>query len=81
MTASNPDKGRSRHIRYNAKTHDVCYKSLDFVINTFFMKLFRTSNIDIVKTYQSQFTFDLPSIVIEKRVKKFNKSLTKSTPS
>ena len=56
-------------------------KSLEFVINRFFMKLFRTTNIDIVKTCQSQFSFDLPSIVVEKRVKKFNKSLTKSTPS
>jgi len=33
-------------------------KSLDFVINRFFMKLFRTSNIDTVKTCQLQFTFD-----------------------
>jgi len=55
-------------------------KSLDFVINRFFIKLFRTSNINIVQTCQSQFSFDLPSIVIEKRVKKFNKTLTKSTP-
>jgi len=54
-------------------------KSQDFVINRFFVKLFRTSNIDIAKTCQSQFSFDLPRIVVEKRVKKFNKSLTKST--
>jgi len=33
-------------------------KSLDFVINRFFMKLFRTSNIDTVKSCQLQFTFD-----------------------
>jgi len=38
-------------------------------------------DIDIVKTCQSQFSFDLRSIVIEKRVKKFNKSLNKSIPS
>jgi len=43
------------------------------------MKLFQTSNTDIVKTCQSQFSFDLPNIVVGKRVMKFNKSLTKST--
>ena len=40
------------------------------------MKLFRTSNIDTVKTCQLQFTFDLPSVIIEKRAKN-NDSLTK----
>ena len=34
------------------------------------MKLFRTSNIDTVKTCQLQFSFDLPSVIIEKRAKK-----------
>jgi len=41
------------------------------------MKLFRTSNIDTVKTCQLQFTFDLPSVTVEKRAKKFKDSLTK----
>ena len=41
------------------------------------MKLFRTSNIDTVKTCQLQFTFDLPSVIIEKRAKKCKDSLTK----
>ena len=50
---------------------------LDFVKNRFFMKLFRTSNTDTVKTCQLQFTFDLPSVIIEKRAKKFKYSLTK----
>jgi len=31
------------------------------------MRLFRTSNIDTVKTCQLQFTFDLPSVIIEER--------------
>jgi len=44
------------------------------------MKLFRTANIDIVKTCQSQLSFDLPSIVVEKRVKKFKESLAESAP-
>ena len=41
------------------------------------MKLFRTSNIDTIKTCQLQFTFDLPSMIIEKRAKKIKDSLTK----
>jgi len=50
-------------------------KSLDFVINKFCMKLFRMNNIDTVKICQSQFCFELPSSVIEKRAIKFETSL------
>ena len=50
-------------------------KSLDFVINKFFMKLFRTNNIDTVKICQSQFCFELPISVIKKRAIKFEASL------
>jgi len=53
----------------------------DFVINRFFMELFRTANIHIVKTCQSQFSFDLPSTVIKKSVKKFKESLVKTISS
>jgi len=49
--------------------------SLDFVINTFFMKRFKTSDSNIVKTCQSLFSFDLPSVIIEKRVMKFKDGL------
>jgi len=35
------------------------------------MKLFKTSNINIVKTCQSLFSFDLPSVIIEKGAIKF----------
>ena len=35
--------------------------SLDFVINRFFMKLFRTSNIETVSCCQEYFSFALPS--------------------
>ena len=35
------------------------------------MKLLKTSDINIVKTCQSLFSFDLPGIIIEKRAKKF----------
>ena len=39
------------------------------------MKLFKTSDINIVKTCQSLFSFDLPSVVIEKRAIKFKDGL------
>jgi len=35
--------------------------SLDFVINRFFMKLFKSNNIDIVRKCQEEFAFSLPS--------------------
>ena len=50
--------------------------SLDFVINRFLMKLFKTNDINIVKTCQSLFSFDLPSVVIEKRAIKFKDGLS-----
>jgi len=43
------------------------------------MKLFRTSNIDTVKTCQLQFTFDLPSVIIEKHAKNLKIVLLKLT--
>jgi len=43
--------------------------SLDFVINRFFMKLFKTNNIIEPVTYCSiQFNFDLPSTILKKEV-------------
>jgi len=45
--------------------------SLDFVINRFFMKLFRTSNIETVSCCQEYFGFALPSTLWAKRVQKF----------
>jgi len=45
--------------------------SLDFVINRLFMKLFKTSNTDVVKCCQDYFGFDLTSVIWSKLVKKF----------
>jgi len=45
--------------------------SLDFVINRFFMKLFKTNNIETVKGCQEFFGFQLPSVQLSKRTKKF----------
>ena len=33
--------------------------SLDFVVNRFFMKLFKTNNIDVVNYCRMQFNFEL----------------------
>jgi len=52
-------------------------QSLDFVINKFFMKLFTTKNIEIVKYCQEYFGFALPSVLWvlwAKRVSKFELS-------
>ena len=48
-------------------------KSLDFVVNRFFMKLFKTTNMEIIQSCQSYFHFDLPSITLQKRSSKFRK--------
>jgi len=39
--------------------------SLNFVVNRFFMKLFGTSNINIVNYCRAEFNFELPGTVIE----------------
>ena len=49
-------------------------QSLDFVINRFFMKLFTTKNIEIVKYCQEYFGFALPSVLWAKRVCEFESS-------
>jgi len=46
-------------------------RSLDFVLDRFFMKLFRTSNVAIVRQCQELLGFQLPSITLCKRVDKF----------
>jgi len=46
-------------------------KSLDFVINRFFMELFKTSDIHVVAECQELFGFDLPSVQLARRRKKF----------
>jgi len=43
--------------------------SLDFVINRFFMKLFKTNNIDVVKTCQQYFNFEMPSTLWKKTLR------------
>jgi len=42
-------------------------RCLDFVIDRFFMKLLKTNNINTVRLCQTQFGFQLPSVIIKKR--------------
>ena len=46
-------------------------KSLDFPVNRLFMKLFKTSNIQMVNDCQVYFGFDLPSVITDRQSKKF----------
>jgi len=46
-------------------------QSLDFTVNRFFMKLFRTSDILIVHECQSLFGVEQPSVTLSKRYDKF----------
>ena len=57
--------------RYCAACDKSDLRSFDFVINRFFMKLFRTSNIETVSCCQEYFGFALLSTLWAKRVQKF----------
>ena len=46
-------------------------KAFDFDVDRFFMKLFQTNNMEIIRLSQRMFRFELPSSLIEKRSKKF----------
>jgi len=45
--------------------------SIDFVINRFFMKMFNTNNIEIVKCCQQEFCLSLPSVTLARRTEIF----------
>ena len=55
--------------------------SLDFVINRFFMKLFKTNNILIINECRELFGVDLPSCSITRRTDQFLHKLTFSNNS
>jgi len=46
-------------------------RSLDFVINRFFMKLFKTADIEIIKYCQDIFRFELPSVRLSRLKMRF----------
>jgi len=49
--------------------------ALDFVVNRFFMKLFRTSDISVIAYSREMFQFALPSAILKKRAEKFDSAL------
>jgi len=49
-------------------------KSLNFVLNRFFIKLFKTNNVQIIMACRENFGFRLPSILIASRTKKLESS-------
>jgi len=61
---------------------DVCclrkaeVNSLDFVINRFYMKLFRTNNMNTTKDCQAYLNLNLPSELLVKRYDKFLSKLS-----
>jgi len=55
------------------KKRDI--NSLDFVVNRLFMKLLKTSDINIVRTCQHMFGFELPSVLLARRTRKFLKKM------
>jgi len=62
-------------LLYGFEVCNLCKRdlySLDFVVNRFFMKLFRTSDISVVVYCREMFQFDLPSAVLKKRSEKFD---------
>ena len=46
-------------------------RSLDFVVDQLFVKLFKTTNIQIVRECQKNFGLELPSVILDKRCSKF----------
>ena len=62
----------SVHLRYRRSVMRAgVYCSAVFVINRFFMKLFRTSTMHVVSDCQEQFNFVLPSVQLARRAEKF----------
>jgi len=45
--------------------------SLDSTINRFFMKLFQTNSIEIVRVCQESFGFEVPSVLLKKERKNY----------
>ena len=55
---------------YRVITEDIVAQ-LGFVVNRLFMKLLKTSDINIVRTCQYMFGFELPSVLLDRRTRKF----------
>ena len=53
--------------------------SLDFTVNRFFMKLFKTTNIDITAECREMFGFALPSVQILRRQTRLTNNIRNSS--
>ena len=59
-------------------THDTLMNcDVDFAVKRFLMKLFRTSSIDVINDCRHNFSFSLPSELIEVRKAKFESEFNK----
>jgi len=54
---------------YPLKKRDI--NLLDFVVNRLFMKLLKISDVNIVRTCQHMFGFEIPSVLLARRTRKF----------
>jgi len=55
-------------------------KSLDFVVTRFLMKLFKTSNTEIIAESQRYFGFSLPSELVERKRNKLVNNYNNVSP-
>jgi len=54
-------------------------QSLDFVCKRVLMKLFKTSNVDIINYCMNMFEIALPSVTLETRARRFEKKYNASS--
>jgi len=69
MTSSGLERMYTTDGRTNSQDAIRAASAIDFVVNRFFMKLFRTNNIETVKSCQYYFNFQSPSLLWSERVK------------
>ena len=55
--------------------------TLDFVVNRFLMKLFKTSKIDVIDDIRNYFCVELPSETIGYRILKYSRKCSQIRPS
>jgi len=60
-----------RNILLITSARDFPLRANKFVVNRLFMKLLKTSDINIVRTCQHMFGFELPSVLLDRRTRKF----------
>ena len=56
------------------RTYKSDLRSLDFAVNRFLMKIFRSNNSEVIAECRRYFQFNLPSELIEKKKIKFERN-------